>query len=149
MHRPHDQQQLTQFTLEEAQGRGRRSEKDLPSHLASASRNPLGDFCPNVGCRVSRHQQELARARGTPDALFSFPQDIRRVIYTTNAIESLNSTLRKIIKTRRVFPSEEAATKLLYLALQNIAKKWTKPIKEWRKALNQFAILFEDRVPTR
>ena len=102
-----------------------------------------------MGCRVSRHQQELARARGTPDALFSFPQDIRRVIYTTNAIESLNSTLRKIIKTRRVFPSEEAATKLLYLALQNIAKKWTKPIKEWRKALNQFAILFEDRVPTR
>jgi putative transposase len=74
--------------------------------------------------------------------------DIRRGIYTTNAIESLNSKLRKIIKTRRVFPSEEAATKLLYLALQNIAKKWTKPIKNWRKALNQFAIFFEGRVPT-
>ncbi len=80
---------------------------------------------------------------------FAFPKDIRRVIYTTNAIESLNSTLRKIIKTRRLFPSEEAATKLLYLALQNIAKKWTKPIREWRKALNQFAIYFEGRVPTR
>ena len=79
---------------------------------------------------------------------FAFPPDIRRAIYTTNAIESLNSTLRKIIKTRRVFPSEEAATKLLYLALQNIAKKWTKPIKNWRKALNQFAIFFEGRVPT-
>lgn len=79
---------------------------------------------------------------------FAFPPDIRRAIYTTNAIESLNSTLRKIIKTRRVFPSEEAATKLLYLALQNIAKKWTKPIKNWRKALNQFAILFDGRVPT-
>jgi putative transposase len=79
---------------------------------------------------------------------FAFPPDIRRAIYTTNAIESLNGTLRKIIKTRRVFPSEEAATKLLYLALQNIAKKWTQPIKHWRKALNQFAIFFEGRVPT-
>ena len=79
---------------------------------------------------------------------FAFPPDIRRVIYTTNAIESLNSTLRKIIKNRRVFPSEEAATKLLYLALQNIAKKWTRPIKNWRKALNQFAILFDGRLPT-
>ena len=80
---------------------------------------------------------------------FAFPPDIRRVIYTTNAIESLNSTLRKIIKTRRMVPSEEAAIKLLYLALNNIAKKWTRPIKDWRKALNQFAILFEGRLPTR
>ena len=80
---------------------------------------------------------------------FAFPPEIRRVIYTTNAIESLNSTLRKIIKTRRVFPTEEAATKLLYLALQNIAKKWTRPIKEWKKALNQFAVFFEGRLPTR
>ena len=79
---------------------------------------------------------------------FAFPPDIRRAIYTTNAIESLNSTLRKIIKTRRVFPSEEAATKLLSWALQNIAQKWTRPIKNWRKALNQFAILFEGRIPT-
>ena len=80
---------------------------------------------------------------------FAFPPDIRRVIYTTNAIESLNSTLRKIIKTRRMVPSEEATIKLLYLALNNIAKKWTRPIKDWRKALNQFAILFEGRLPTR
>lgn len=79
---------------------------------------------------------------------FAFPPEIRQAIYTTNAIESLNSTLRKIIKTRRVFPSEDAATKLLYLALQNIAKKWTMPIRNWRKALNQFAIFFEGRVPT-
>ena len=80
---------------------------------------------------------------------FAFPPDIRRVIYTTNAIESLNSTLRKIIKTRRMVPSEEATIKLLYLALNNIAKKWTRPIKDWRKTLNQFAILFEGRLPTR
>jgi len=78
---------------------------------------------------------------------FVYPDAIRRVIYTTNAIESLNSSLRQIIKTRRVFPNDEAATKLIYLAVQNIAKKWTKPIQNWKAALNQFAILFEDRVP--
>ena len=78
---------------------------------------------------------------------FAYPPDIRKAIYTTNAIESLNSSLRKIIKTRRSFPSDEAAVKLMYLALQNIAKKWTMPIPHWAQALNQLAILFEGRVP--
>jgi putative transposase len=78
---------------------------------------------------------------------FAYPEEIRRVIYTTNAIESLNSSIRKIIKHRRVFPNDEAATKLIYLAVQNAAKKWTLPIKNWKAALNQFAILFEERLP--
>ena len=78
---------------------------------------------------------------------FAYPEAIRRAVYTTNAIESLNSCLRKIIKHRRVFPNDEAATKLIYLAVQNIAKKWTMPIQHWKAALNQFTILFEDRVP--
>ena len=78
---------------------------------------------------------------------FAFPQDIRKVIYTTNAIESLNMSLRKIIKNRSLFPNEEAMTKLLYLALRNIKKKWTMPIRDWGPALNQFAIVFENRVP--
>lgn len=77
---------------------------------------------------------------------FAYPADIRRVIYTTNTIESVNMSLRKIIKTRGSFPTDEAAVKLLYLALQNIARKWTMPIKEWKAALNRFAILFEDRM---
>ena len=72
---------------------------------------------------------------------------MRKVIYTTNAIESLNSCLRKIIKHRRVFSNDEAATKLIYLAVQNIAKKWTMPIQSWKAALNQFVILFENRIP--
>ena len=55
--------------------------------------------------------------------------------------------MRKILKTRRAFPNDEAATKLMYLALQNIAKRWTRPVKDWKKALNQFAIMYEDRVP--
>jgi putative transposase len=78
---------------------------------------------------------------------FQFPDEIRRVIYTTNAIESLNYGLRKIIKNRSLFPNDEAVFKLLYLALRNMAKKWTMPIKDWPRALQMFAIIFEDRVP--
>ena len=78
---------------------------------------------------------------------FAFPHEIRRAIYTTNAIESLNMTLRKVIKNRAIFPNDEAAFKLLYLALRNIAKKWTMPIRDWGLAMNQFVIHFETRVP--
>jgi transposase-like protein len=78
---------------------------------------------------------------------FAYPPEIRRVIYTTNAIESTNMSLRKVLKTRGSFPTDEAALKLVYLALQNITARWTMPIKEWRAALNRFAILFEDRMP--
>ena len=77
---------------------------------------------------------------------FQFPEEIRRVIYTTNAIESLNYSLRKIIKNRSLFPNDEAVYKLLYLALKNIEKKWTMPIKDWKRALQQFAIVFEGRM---
>jgi len=69
------------------------------------------------------------------------------VIYTTNAIESTNMSLRKIIKTRGSFPTDEAALKLLYMALRNITTRWTMPVKDWRAALNRFAIIFEDRMP--
>jgi putative transposase len=79
--------------------------------------------------------------------LFDYPAEIRRVIYTTNAIESLNYTLRKRLKTRGVFPNDESIVKVLYLALHNVAKKWTRPIRDWKAALNQFVILFGERVP--
>jgi putative transposase len=79
--------------------------------------------------------------------MFGLPEGIRRAVYTTNAIESLNMSLRKIIKCRRSFPSEDAAFKLLYLALQNAAKKWTMPIPNWSQAMNQFAILYDGRLP--
>jgi putative transposase len=77
---------------------------------------------------------------------FAFPAEIRKVIYTTNAVESLNMTLRKIIKTRGSFPNEEAAMKLVYLALKNVAKKWSF-IQGWREALNRFQILWPERMP--
>ena len=78
---------------------------------------------------------------------FAFPQEIRKVIYTTNAIESMNRGLRKIIKTRGAFPTDEAARKLLYLALLNLSRRWTRPLTNWKAAINQFVIMYEDRVP--
>ena len=76
---------------------------------------------------------------------FAFPPEVRRVIYTTNAIESVNARLRKIIKTRGHFPSDEAATKLIWLALRNITADWGRAANHWKSAMNQFAILYEDR----
>lgn len=96
--------------------------------------------CPMVSQTWRRHWDRI-----TP--FFAYPAEIRKVVYTTNAIESLNMSLRKIIKMRGSFPSEEAAMKLLYLALNNAAKKWTMPIRDWKLALNRFLILFGDRVP--
>jgi putative transposase len=76
---------------------------------------------------------------------FAFPPEIRRVIYTTNAIESVNARLRKIIKTRGHFPTDDAASKLIWLALRNITAEWGKAAHHWKEAMNQFAILYDDR----
>ena len=76
---------------------------------------------------------------------FAFPPEVRRVIYTTNAIESVNARLRKIIKTRGHFPSDDAAAKLIWLALRNITTDWGRAANSWKTAMNQFAILYEDR----
>ena len=78
--------------------------------------------------------------------IFDYTKEIRKVIYTTNAIESINGSLRKVIKNKRVFPSDDAALKLLYLALQNISKKWTMSLHHWNDAMNQFLIMHEDRL---
>lgn len=77
---------------------------------------------------------------------FAYPPEIRKVIYTTNAIESLNMSLRKVLKTRASFPNDDALKKLLYLGLQNASKKWTMPIRDWVSAINQFLIRYGDRV---
>ena len=76
---------------------------------------------------------------------FAFPPEVRRVIYTTNAIESVNARLRKILKTRGHFPSDDAATKLIWLALRNITAEWGRAANHWKAAMNQFAILYEER----
>ena len=77
---------------------------------------------------------------------FDYPPEIRKVIYTTNAIESVNMSLRKLTKNRGSFPSDEALLKLFYLALRNISKKWTMPIRDWKAALNRFTIEFGERI---
>lgn len=78
---------------------------------------------------------------------FDYPPEIRKVIYTTNAIESMNMGLRKVSKNRGSFPTDESLLKLYYLVLKNISKKWTMPIRDWKAALNRFTIQFEDRMP--
>ncbi len=78
--------------------------------------------------------------------LFGYPPEIRKVMYTTNAIESLNMVIRKAIRNRRIFPSDESATKLIYLAMRNASKNWTKPIKDWKPAFNYLLIKFGDRL---
>jgi len=77
---------------------------------------------------------------------FGYPDEIRKIIYTTNAVESLNFSLRKITKNRAAFPTDDAVMKLLYLALTNASKKWTMPVRDWGAALNQFALYFGERV---
>jgi putative transposase len=96
---------------------------------------------PTIALLWQRHWEQI-----TP--FFAFPPEIRRVIYTTNAVESLHRSLRKIIKTRGSFPSEEAALKLLYLALRNVTKKWGQ-LPGWKAALNPFALLWDTRLPER
>ena len=80
------------------------------------------------------------------NVFFDYPPEIRKVIYTTNAIESLNASLRKITKTRRSFPTDDSVMKILYLALHQISKKWTMPIRDWKAAMSQFMIMYSDRV---
>ncbi|MBJ6724072.1 transposase, partial [Geomesophilobacter sediminis] len=78
---------------------------------------------------------------------FSYAPEIRRAIYTTNAIESLNMSVRKVTKNRGSFPNDEAMFKLLYLAFRNVSKTWYKAVPGWRLALNQFSIIYEGRMP--
>jgi len=76
-----------------------------------------------------------------------FLEAIRKVVYTTNAIDSLNYSIRKVTRNRQSFPSTESAMKLVFMALQNISKKWTMPLRDWGAAVNQIAIIYGDRVP--
>ncbi|MDP6558343.1 MAG: IS256 family transposase, partial [Pirellulaceae bacterium] len=79
--------------------------------------------------------------------LFEFPHPIRKAIYTTNAIESVNSSIRKFTRNRKIYPNEPSALKLIYMAIREASKKWTRPIHHWKQALNHFAIMYEGRMP--
>ena len=94
---------------------------------------------PQISRSWRTHWQNL-------NTLFNYPQDIRKAIYTTNAIESLNSVIRKATRKRKLFPTDDSAKKVIYLAIQAASKKWTMPIRHWKPALNRFMIMFEDRL---
>ena len=97
------------------------------------------DKYPQISRSWRAHWQNL-------NTLFNYPQEIRKAIYTTNAIESLNSVVRKAIKKRKLFPTDDSAKKVVYLAIQAASKKWTMPIRNWKMALNRFMIEFEGRL---
>jgi putative transposase len=112
-----------------------------------AGEQALAAFCqrwdahyPTIGKLWRRHWDQLS-------PFFAYPAAIRRVIYTTNAVESLNAQLRKVTKKKGAFPTPEAVRKVLYLALQRASTRWTRPVKDWPAALTHFAIMFEGRVP--
>ena len=116
------------------------------SATAEAAANELealqaawGDKYPSVYDSWKRHWDNII-------PLFDYPEEIRRAIYTTNAIESLNSVIRKAIKNRRIFPSDQSALKTIYLATQNASKRWTMPIRNWGQAMQHFSIVFGDRI---
>jgi putative transposase len=113
---------------------------------AEAAEAELDAFAQGVwGQRFPTVAASWRRAWSNVIPFFAFPPEVRRVIYTTNAIESVNARLRKIIKTRGHFPSDDAATKLIWLALRNITADWGRAANNWKTAMNQFAILYEDR----
>jgi transposase-like protein len=113
---------------------------------ATAAAEALDGFAAGPwGAKYSTIVQSWRRAWEHVIPFFAFPPEVRRVIYTTNVIESLHMQLRKIIKTRGHFPSDEAATKLLWLALRNILAGKVKSTREWKVAMNQFAVMYGDR----
>ena len=112
--------------------------KPLAAALDAFEADEWGQKFPTVAAAWCQ-----ARAQVIP--FFTFPSEIRRVICTTNAIESVNARVRKIIKTRGHFPTDDAANKLIWLALRNITADWGKAVHNWKEAMNQFAILYDDR----
>lgn len=109
--------------------------------LSEFEADSWGRKYPAIAQSWRRHWSEII-------PFFAFPHEVRRIIYTTNAIESLNSTVRRAVRTRGHFPSDEAATKLIYLVLHKLAKNWKMPAREWYAARAQFAVMFADRMRT-
>jgi putative transposase len=118
------------------------SEAAARDALEAFAAGPWGSKYPTITAAWRRAWEHVI-------PFFAFPPEIRRIVYTTNAIESLHMRLRKIIKTRGHFPSDEAATKLIWLALRNITADWGRAAKEWKAAMNQFALLYADRFHAR
>ena len=107
----------------------------------------LAEFHDTWGDRYPAIKGLWDNAWGEFIPFVDYSVEIRRVIYSTNAIESLNSVIRKAIKLKKLFPTDDAVYKLVYLAIQQASKKWSMPVRDWKQALNRFSIEFEDRMP--
>lgn len=110
-------------------------------------RDALDDFAEKWDLKYPMISKSWKNNWANLSEFFAYPPDIRKIIYTTNAIESLNFSLRKVTKNRSAFPNDDAILKIMFLALTNASKRWTMPIRDWGAALNQLAVYFEDRIP--
>jgi putative transposase len=124
---------------------------DLKAIYLSPSEESAAEALEAFSCIWDKKYPMISRSWRTrwPEVIpfLKFPDVIRKAVYTTNAIESLNYSIRKVTRNRQSFPTTDAATKLIFMALQNISKKWTMPLRDWGAALNQFAIIYGSRVP--
>ncbi len=124
--------------------------KDLKLIYTSATEQEAAQELDNFTDKWDSKYPQIGRSwrNNWPNliTLFDYPDDIRKVIYTTNAIESVNSVIRKSIKNRKLFPNDQSAMKVIYLAIQAASKKWTMPIRNWKPALNRFIIEFEEQI---
>lgn len=114
---------------------------------AEEAERELTAFCERWDERYASIGKSWQRNWANVIPLFDYPDPIRKIIYTTNAIESLNSVIRKAIKNRRIFPNDNSAMKMVYLAVQQASKKWTMPVRDWKPALNRFVIEYDGRFP--
>jgi len=115
------------------------SEEDAGLNL-KAFMEKWDDKYPVIGRAWTRHWENVI-------PLFAYPDEIRKIIYTTNAIESLNSVIRKAINNRKIFPSDQSAMKIVFLAISKASERWTKPIRNWKPAMNRFLIEYQGRFP--
>ena len=118
--------------------------KIYPSATEEEALGALQEFSERWDQKYPRISKSWRANWENLNTLFEYPPRIRKAIYTTNAIESLNSAIRKATKRRKVFPTDDSARKVIYLAIQEASKKWSMPIRDWKAALNRFMILFNE-----
>ena len=134
--------------MERPQADRRRTQSDLPGDGRGRRRGARGFRRRRWGKKYPSIAQSWRRNWEHVIPFFAFPVAVRRIIYTTNAIESLNAKLRRAVRTSGHFPTDEAAIKLLYLVLRQVAGEWKMPPREWCEAKTQFAIMFDERFVT-
>lgn len=114
---------------------------------AVEAEHELESFAAKVGRQVSDNLSAVALEAAHIATMFEMPRPIRKVMYTTNLIESVNSVIRKFTRNRKQYPNRDSALKMIYMAVSEASKRWTKALHNWKEALNHFAIMFEERMP--